>query len=400
MGGTILDRQPFYRNTWVEIDLDAIAHNLVEMKKRMKKDTLLFAVVKANAYGHGAEEVAALALEKGADYLAVALLDEAIQLRHSGIQAPILVLGPIRPEDVSIAAAYNITLTVFQKEWMARAKGYLTNQKVKIHIKLDTGMGRIGIRSKQEAFALVEELQQCSSFVIEGAFTHFATADSKDLTYFHQQVHTFKEMMSWFDEWGVSIPLVHVSNSATSLRFPTLQFNGIRYGISMYGLSPSEEIKQELPFELKPALSLHTKITHIKRMKKGERISYGGTYEAKEDDEWVATLPIGYADGFIRKLSNSEVLVNGERVPIVGRICMDQMMIRLKNEVPLDTEVILIGQQGKEKITADEIAERLDTINYEITCMISARVPRVFVKNRQVHRVKNALFSGFIQDNE
>ncbi|HSH25650.1 MAG TPA: alanine racemase [Massilibacterium sp.] len=388
----------YYRNTWAEIDLDAIKYNIQQVKKNLKKETHLFAVVKANAYGHGAKEVAQVALESGADYLAVALLDEAIELREHGIDAPILILGPIRPADVKIAAKYDVTVTVFQAEWVKKASQFLYNQSVNIHIKVDSGMGRIGIRSKQEAYELVAELKQHPEFRVEGLFTHFATADAKDLTYFHHQVHTFKEMIRWFAEWQFNIPIVHISNSAATLRFPSLQYNGVRFGISMYGLSPSLEMKKELPFALKPALSLHTKITHIKRLKKGEKVSYGATYEAKED-EWIATVPIGYADGWIRKLSNSEVLVEGERVPIVGRICMDQMMIAVKKERPLDTVVTLIGQQGKEEITTDEVAKRLETINYEITCMISARVPRVFVKNRQVYQIENAILTQIPREN-
>lgn len=385
----IMDSQSsFYRDTWAEINLDHISYNVKSLKKMLPTNVQIIAVVKANAYGHGDEAVAQTALESGASYLAVAFLDEALALRKKGIAAPILVLGASRPEDSSIAAKHHITLTAYQAQWMETAKSHLQeNQELAVHLKFDTGMGRIGIRSKEELEGIEAAAARDSRIHIEGAFTHFATADELDTSYFQQQMQKFKEMISWFK---VRPEMIHSGNSAASLRFPETHLNAVRMGIAMYGLSPSPEIAGELPFPLKQAFSLHTKIVHVKKVPKGSKISYGATYEASED-EWIGTLPIGYADGWIRKLQGQEVLVNGERVPIVGRICMDQCMIRLPKEVPAGTLATLIGQQGNAEITVDEIAQKLETINYEITCMIGTRIPRVYRKDGKTAGIINSI---------
>ncbi|MBU8879878.1 alanine racemase [Bacillus sp. FJAT-29790] len=378
----------FYRDTWVEVNLDHISHNIELMKKHLF-DVKIFSVIKANAYGHGDVEVAKAALEAGVSYLAVAFLDEALALRNKGITAPILILGACRPEDAGIAAKHKITVTVFQKEWLQKAKGYIeAGDKLTMHLKFETGMGRLGIRSKETLMDLEKIAEDDPHLYIEGVFTHFATADELDSTYFNQQMDRFQEMLSWLKK---TPKWIHSSNSAAALRFPEAHLNAVRMGISMYGLTPSMEMEPILPFPLKPALSLHTKLVHVKKVQKGDKLSYGATYEAMED-EWIGTLPIGYADGWIRKLQGQEVLVEGKRVPIVGRICMDQCMIKLPSEMPVGTPVTLIGQQGNEEITANEIAKKLDTINYEITCMITGRVPRVYKKNGEVIRIINALF--------
>ncbi|WP_181444581.1 alanine racemase [Bacillus sp. 03113] len=365
----------YYRDTWAEINLDHITYNVTEMKKRLAPSVQLMAVVKANAYGHGDVQVARTAIKAGATYLAVAFLDEAISLRKKGIKKPILVLGASRPNDIQTASDYDITLTVFQEEWVRNAKVYLSAaSQIKMHLKLDTGMGRIGIKTADELKGIEQVILQDNRFILEGIFTHFATADEQDASYFNEQLQRFNNLITHLKK----LPkIVHVSNSAASLRFPQAQFNAVRFGISMYGLTPSLEIESELPFQLKEAFSLHTKIVHVKKLKKGEKVSYGATYEAKQE-EWIATLPIGYADGWIRKLSGQEVLLNGIRIPIVGRICMDQCMIKLPQFVEVGTMVTLIGTQGSDKISVNEIAKQLDTINYEVVCMISNRVPRLY----------------------
>lgn len=382
-------QEGFYRDTWVEINLNHISDNIKEMKRHLHNEVKIFAVVKANAYGHGDVEVAKTALEAGASYLAVAFLDEALTLRKKGITAPILVLGVCRPEDVEVAVINNITLTVFDEEWLRQAGGYLSKeQKLIIHIKLDTGMGRLGIRSQQSLMEIERMTLEDSRFLLEGVYTHFATADELDLSYFEQQLARFQEMLTWLKE----LPeFIHSSNSAAALRFPEAHLNAVRMGIAMYGLAPSLEMVTILPYPLKAAFTLHTKLVHVKKVQKGEKISYGATYETKED-EWIGTLPIGYADGWIRKLQGQEVLVGGKRVPIVGRICMDQCMVKLPSELPVGTPVTLIGQQGEEIITIDEIAKKLDTINYEVICMIAKRIPRIYKKNGQITRVMNFLF--------
>ncbi|WP_448897297.1 alanine racemase [Cytobacillus pseudoceanisediminis] len=375
------EQTKMYRDTWAEINLDHISYNVESMKKHAEEGTNVIAVVKANGYGHGDAAVAEAALEAGASSLAVATLDEAMALRNKKIAAPILVMGASRPEHAGEAAAKNIALTVFQKEWLSQAYEYVEDGEVlNIHLKFDTGMGRLGIRSRDELAGIESVIKKDKRFMLEGVFTHFATADSLENAYFEKQLSRFEEMTSWLE----TLPkYIHTSNSAAGLRFPKAHFNAVRMGISMYGLAPSMEIKSDLPFPLKEAFSLHTSIVHVKKLHKGEKVSYGATYEAQED-EWIATLPIGYADGWIRKLQGQEVLAEGLRVPIVGRVCMDQCMIKLPHEMPVGTKVTLIGEQGEEKIPVDEIAEKLETINYEVTCMVSSRVPRIYKRDGKI----------------
>lgn len=380
--------QEFYRDTWAEINLDDIYENVSLMKKMLPSNVKMFAVVKANAYGHGDYEVANKALQAGASYLAVAFLDEALALRNKGINAPILVLGTSKPESAGVAAAAHISLTVYSIDWLETAKKFLKKeQKLQVHLKCDSGMGRIGVRTTDELKDLENWLKREPQFIFEGLFTHFATADELDTTYYQKQLDTFKQMISVLDK---KPEMIHAANSAAALRFTEPLFNAIRFGISLYGLSPSPEIKSILPFPLKEAFSLKTKIVHVKQLSKGDCVSYGATYTAKED-EWIATIPIGYADGWIRKLSGQEVIVAGERAPIVGRICMDQCMIHIPKKLPIGTEVTLIGTSDQLSISVDEIATKLDTINYEVTCMISSRVPRVFIENQKISHVRNSL---------
>ncbi|MFT8320199.1 MAG: alanine racemase [Bacillus sp. (in: firmicutes)] len=378
----------FYRDTWVEIDLDFIKGNIMRLKKRLRPDTRLFAVVKANAYGHGALQIAQTALLSGADYLAVAFLDEAIQLRKNGITAPILVLGAVRPIDTPIAVEYEITVTMLEADWLKKTAEVLdSNDTLKIHIKLDTGMGRIGLRKKEEIYEVECLLASHKNIKAEGIFTHFATADETDSIYVQEQLERFQKMLSCFSN---KPSIVHCSNSAASLLYPEMQFNAVRMGISMYGLTPSLDIEKKLPYLLKEAFSLHTQIVQVKKLQKGDKVSYGATYEASEE-EWIGTLPIGYADGWLRKLSGQEVLVNGKRVPIIGRVCMDQCMIKLPCCMEVGTKVTLIGQQGNDVISVNEIAAKLQTINYEITCSISNRVPRVYKNDGKIIDIINPL---------
>lgn len=380
----------FYRDTWVEVDLDCISENVAAVKKHLPKEVNLIAVVKANAYGHGDIQVAKAALEAGASYLAVAFMDEAIALRKKGITAPILVLGASRPEDVRYAAALHITLTVFQKEWLEKAGKHLPEDaSLLLHIKVDSGMGRIGIRSSEELTAIERMILEDQRFVFEGIFTHFATADELDTTYFRQQLAFFENMISVLTERP---KYIHTSNSAATIRFKEAYFNTVRLGIAMYGLTPSQEMAKEIPFSLHEAFSLKTRLVNVKKLQKGEKVSYGATYESK-GEEWIGTLPIGYADGWIRRLSGQEVLVGGIRAPIVGRICMDQCMIRLPEYYPVGTEVTLIGGEENQFISVNEIAAKLETINYEIPCIITSRVPRIYKRNGNNIEIKNYLLS-------
>ncbi|MEO2075796.1 MAG: alanine racemase [Bacillus sp. (in: firmicutes)] len=382
----------FYRDTWAEVDLDYITENVTSVRKHLPQDVTIIAVVKANAYGHGDEQVAQTALEAGASYLAVAFMDEAIALRNKGIKAPILVLGASRPEDVEVAAKFAITLTVFQKEWVQEAGKHLAgDQSISVHIKLDTGMGRIGIRNAEELLSIQQLIAEDERFQLEGVYTHFATADELDQTYFQQQLELFEKMIAALPERP---KYIHSSNSAAALRFPKAYFNAVRIGIAMYGLTPSLEMEPEIPFALKEAFSLHSRLVHVKKLEKGDKVSYGATYES-EEEEWIGTIPIGYADGWIRKLQGQEVLVAGERSPIVGRICMDQCMIRLPRYVPIGTTVTLIGTQENQFISVNEVAKKLETINYEVPCIIANRVPRLYKKNGKVVDLKNDLLNNY-----
>ncbi|OCA80953.1 alanine racemase [Pseudobacillus wudalianchiensis] len=378
----------FYRDTWAEINLDHVSYNVRETIKLLPEGKKLFAVVKANAYGHGDVQIARTAIEAGAQGLAVAFFDEALSVKKADLSVPLLVLGASNPEAAQIAAEQQISLTVFRLEWLKEAEKYLEDgQVLRVHIKCDTGMGRLGVKTVEELNELAAFIDESPKFFLEGVFTHFATADALDTDYFEEQYQTFTKMI---DELKVKPAFVHCANSATTLRFKKAYFNAVRLGISMYGLAPSNEMKEELPFPLKQAFSLHTRIVHIKKLKKGEKISYGATYET-QGEEWIATLPIGYADGWLRKLQGQEVLVNGKKVPIVGRVCMDQCMIRLPEEMSVGTQVTLIGKQGEEEITMDDIARKMDTINYEVPCIITARVPRVYKQNGETIEVINSL---------
>ena len=378
----------FYRDTWVEVDLDCISDNIKELKSRLKKEVEIVSVVKANAYGHGDFQIANAALNSGATYLAVACLDEGISLRNKGITCPILVLGASRPVNVNVAAEKQITLTVFRVDWLEKAILFLKpDAKLKLHVKLDSGMGRIGMRERQEVQMLEKLLHEDERLEFEGVFTHFATADELDLTYFNKQLESFQRMLTWFQH----IPrIVHACNSAAALRFEKASFNAVRMGIAMYGLTPSIEMEERLPYPLKEAFSLHSRLIHVKKLEAGDKVSYGATYEA-QGVEWIGTIPIGYADGWLRKLQQQDVLINGKRYPLVGRICMDQCMVRLDEELPVGTKVTLLGSQGNETISINEIAKRAETINYEIPCLISRRVPRIFKRQGKTIHIQNAL---------
>ena len=316
-------------------------------------------------------------------------MDEAIALRKKGIKESILVLGAVPTLHIQTALEWDVTVTAYSKAWIEEAASILgENSQLHMHLKIDTGMGRLGVRTKEELHETMKIIASHSGFVLDGVFTHFATADELNSSYFEEQYTFFEEMVRIVKEYNFTPLMIHCANSAALLRRPKDIFNGVRLGIAMYGLSPSEELKEVLPIPLKQAFSLHSRIVHVKKVKKGSHISYGANYEAKED-EWIATIPVGYADGWIRKLSNFEVLVDGVKVPIVGRICMDQLMIKLPKMYKMGTKVTFIGKQKGAEITIDEVAKHLETINYEIPCMVAARVPRVYTRDSQHIDVNN-----------
>ncbi|MBP1930034.1 alanine racemase [Ammoniphilus resinae] len=368
--------EPYYRSTWVEVDLQAIADNVRAFRAHLPQQTKIMAVIKADGYGHGAIPVAKAALASGAEYLGVAMLEEAIELRQAGITAPILALGYIPSEFVAIAIQHDVTMTVYHEELIPaiQTAAEKLNKNAKVHLKVDTGMGRIGVRTKEEFSQLAVAICQSPRIELEGAFTHFACADEEDSSYTGQQLQHFTKILE-----SSEIPLIHCSNSAAAILFPNQGYNMIRLGISLYGQYPSTYTKGK-GVQLKPAFSLKAKVTHVKQVPAGTFISYGATYQVKES-AYVATIPIGYADGYSRSLSNrGSVLIRGKRVPIIGRVCMDQLMVDVSSvpDCRLGDEVVLIGKQGNQEITVDEVADLLHTINYEVTCMISKRVPRIY----------------------
>lgn len=308
--------------------------------------------------------------------LAVATPDEAVHMRTHFKEIEILVLGATPPAFIQYASRENITLTVFSQQWLDEARHYapLAN-KIKLHIKIDSGMGRIGVSTKAELMALYDGIVLSNDFILDGIFTHFATADEENAEYFDYQVKQFQTFLSVLP---AKPRFVHAANTATALvKDPQLQYDAVRFGISMYGLLPSPYVGNHLPFPIKPAFSLCTELVHVKKLNAGQSVGYGAVFTA-EADCYIGTIPIGYADGMIRKLATQEVLIGGERAEIVGRICMDQSMILLSKAYNVGEPVVLIGRQDQEHITIDEWAETLQTINYEIPCMITARVPRVY----------------------
>ncbi|MCR2822628.1 alanine racemase [Lederbergia panacisoli] len=369
------EKTVFYRDTWAEIDLDALYSNISQIREHLPRNTNIFAAVKANAYGHGVIQTAKTVLAAGVHGLAVAFLDEALTIREAGITAPILVLGATRAADAGVAAVHNISLTVFQIDWIKEAEKVVPlGHALRVHIKCDTGMGRIGVTKEDDLREIDVLLRQSNRFIWDGIFTHFATADQLDEAYYNKQLSRFKYFLNCLK---MHPPYIHAANSAAALCHSDSLFNTARIGIAMYGLTPSDEIKDLLPFTRKEVFSLHTKIVHVKKLQAGEKVGYGADYTASED-EWIATIPIGYADGWIRKLRGFKVIADGEMVPIVGKICMDQTMLKLPKKMPIGTQVTLIGKQKNHFNSVDDVAKKLETINYEITCTITNRVPRVY----------------------
>ncbi|RST74044.1 alanine racemase [Siminovitchia acidinfaciens] len=380
----------YFRDTWAEIDLDALYKNVKTIRDGLPRETKLFAAVKANAYGHGDFQIAQEALKAGAHGLVVALLDEALALRQKGIDAPILVLGLIRPTDASVAARHHISVPAFQMDWLKEASQAMESgdPPLKVHIKCDTGMGRIGLKNEKELKEIEHYINNNDSFELEGIFTHFATADQSEENYYLQQLGAFKKLVSSLE---TPPEYVHAANSAGALCHNDSMFNAVRVGIAIYGLSTSQERPPHI--KGKQVFSLHTAIVHVKKIQPGECIGYGAGYQAKKE-EWIATIPVGYADGWLRMLEGQRVIADGHRANIVGRICMDQTMIKLPHYMPVGTKVTLIGGQGSDEfITVEEIAEKLQTINYEVTCTINFRVPRLYKRGSRLLGVDNKLLS-------
>ncbi|MDS1029212.1 alanine racemase [Bacillota bacterium LX-D] len=369
------------RKVWAEIDLSAVAHNLQQIKSNIPINTKVMAIVKANAYGHGAVQVAEV-LQNQVNYFGVAVLAEALELRRNNIDKPILILGYTSTEDYPALIKAEVTQTVFSYEQAKNLSqaALALNKQVKIHIKIDTGMGRIGFPISQETIKTALKIAKLPNLIIEGIFTHLANADAEDKTYSYQQLDKFTWVCDNLQRSGLEIPLKHAANSGTIVDLPEAHFDLVRPGIILYGLYPSDQVRKD-KIKLQPAMALKAKIVYLKQVAKGSSISYGCTYTTDKAAA-IATIPIGYADGYTRLLSNRGVaLVKGRRVPVVGRVCMDQLMLDVSDipGVAEGDEVVLLGKQGEEVISAEELAKLIGTINYELVCMIRQRVPRKYI---------------------
>lgn len=386
----------FYRPTRAVISLDALQHNIGEFRRALPESIRLMAVVKANAYGHGAVQTARYALMSGVDHIGVAFLDEAIELRKAGITAPVLVLGYTPPEGLLRARELDITITVYSDNLIdalhALPFNPATDSKLKVHVKVDSGMGRIGVPADDTGILLIEKILAIPGVQLDGLFTHYACADEQDKSYTYMQHEKFQRIVSYFREREIDIPNIHAGNSATGIDCPELTFSMLRLGIGMYGLYPSEEVCHR-KVRLKPVMSFVTEVVMVKSLPPGSGVSYGAEYRT-QGYETIATLPVGYADGYTRLLNGkARALIKGQRAEIVGRICMDQCMLQVTGipDVSIGDEVVLFGRQGDAEIHVDELASILGTINYEIPCMISHRVPRVYTLNGEVIHVDNDL---------
>ena len=383
------------KRTWAEVDLDAVAHNIREIRKITNKEAQIMAVVKADAYGHGFLETTKTLLDNGADRLAVAVLQEGKQLRKSGVDVPILILGASAPEDAEDLIEFGITPTVFDYEFAkalsdtAKKRGSVT----KVHIKLDTGMTRIGFvindEDNTEIINTIIKISKLPYLEIEGIFSHFSTSDEYDSAYTLMQFDRFMGVVNALEEKGLKIPIRHICNSAGIMMYPQMHLDMVRPGVILYGMYPSNEVDKSR-LNLIPAMTIKSTLTLVKEVEAGRGVSYGKEYITDKTTK-IATVPIGYADGYLRKIAKKgKMLVNGTEVPIIGRICMDQCMIDVTNVHNIDKgdEVIVFG---KDKITIDDLAEWLETINYEIACIVGKRIPRIYTKNGKAVKVLNYL---------
>ncbi len=371
--------------TWAEVDLDAIAHNVSAFKRHVGSWVEVFAVVKANAYGHGAAQVARAALSAGASRLAVHRAIEGVELRKAGLSAPVLVMGYTPPEGAEHIIRWRLTPSLMTLEFAQALSGRATAAGVTapVHVKVDTGMSRYGLMP-EETVEYMAALQRLPGVQIEGLFTHFATADSADPAFVRRQLAVFNDVRAALSENGIQIPIAHAANSAATMRLPETHLNAVRPGIAIYGLHPSDQWPPV--FEIRPALALKSLVCRVRDIPAGAGVSYGRTFVATRTTR-VALVPVGYGDGYHRILSNrGSVLIRGQRAPILGRVCMDQFVVDVSAipGVQQEDEVVLVGAQGNEAIRAEEVASLASTINYEVTTSLLPRVARFFLKGGKV----------------
>ena len=377
-----------YSRIYAKINLDAICHNMEAMHAKLKEGTKMFAVVKTDGYGHGAIEIANTI--EHLDYLfgfCVATVEEGLILRRHGVKKPILILGYTFEDQYEDIILNDLRPAVFTMEMAKSFSDIATNlnRDVKIHIKIDTGMSRIGLQVKEENAKLIAQIATLPHIIVEGIFTHFAKADEYDKTAANHQIALFKHMIELTESEGITIPYKHCSNSAGIVEIPAANMDIVRAGITLYGLWPSNEVDKS-KINLAPALELKSKVSYVKTLEAGRQISYGGTYTTTKQER-IATIPVGYGDGYPRSLSNKGyVLIHGKKAPICGRVCMDQFMVNVTEipEVKIGDEVTLIGRDGNERITTEELGDLSGRFNYEFVCDLGKRVPRVFEKDGKI----------------
>jgi len=378
--------------TYAQIDLDAIEYNYNNTRAKLPDGVKLLGVIKADAYGHGAVEIAKF-LDDKCDFFGVACIEEAVELKEAGVKTPVIILGRVFPWDYETVVKYDIRIPIFSYD-DAKAlsdEAVRQNRSVDFHFCIDTGMSRIGFQVNEESADICKKIVALPNIKSEGLFSHFATADERDLTKAKAQREKYKEFVSMLSERGIDIPVKHLNNSAGIMNFNEF-FDMCRMGIILYGLYPSSEV-DPLLLSLKPVMSWHTKISHIKTLEPGREISYGGTFTTTLRETKIATIPVGYADGYPRCLSNAgRVLINGRFADIVGRVCMDQFMVDVTGiDCNIGDDVVLVGKQGSEELTMEEVSESAYSFNYELPCRIARRVPRVYFRSGKPIKTVNYL---------
>lgn len=375
-----------YYRVVAEIDLDAICDNIRNTRKILKQGTMLMAIVKADGYGHGAVPISKV-LEPLVDAYGVAIVEEGIELRDAGIKKPILVLGCVPAMQYHCLLEYDIipAVTSYDMAEEMSMEGKKQGKVLNIHIKIDTGMSRIGFQANKDSIEAIKKIASLPNIHIDGCFSHFAKADEADKTFAKEQLHKFMSMVDWLEAEGIAIPIKHISNSAGIIDIKEANLDMVRSGISTYGLYPSEEVDKSQLF-LKPAMKIYSYISFVKELEAFVPIGYGGTFITKKKTK-VATIPVGYGDGYKRALSNQGyVIIKGVKAPIIGRVCMDQFMVDVSEieDVKINDKAILVGQEGKEVITLEQIGAMTCSFNYEVACDIGKRIPRIYRYHNEI----------------
>ena len=382
-----------YSRVYAEINLDAVSHNIAQIEQRIGKDTKIMGVIKADGYGHGAVPIGK-ELERMESLwgYAVATAEEAEILRRNGLKKPILVLGAVFPEKYGILARNEIRPTVYSMKQAGELERFAEKWGcvLKVHLKIDTGLSRLGFQVTEEAAEELAQIARMPHIIVEGIFTHFAMADARDKTMAKEQMRQFQKMKEMMSRRGISIPISHCANSAAMIDLPESGMSLVRAGISLYGMWTSGEVRKE-NLDLQPALSLKSRIVFLKELEPGRTISYGATYETKKRQR-IATIPVGYADGYPRSLSNrGYVLIHGKPAPVCGRICMDQFMADVTDipEAEEGDEVTLVGKDGAREISMEEIGDLSGRFNYEFACDLGKRIPRVYRKEGKITETRD-----------